>query len=85
MSEDANAENASDTVASALRNLAAAVAGLDDWHPIRDWALKGGGELLPPGGRTGRSVRVCGLAGVRGGGWSRPPADAVVAWRVRPR
>jgi len=45
----ANAGNASDTVASALRELAGAVAGLDDWHLIRDWALKGGGEFhIPP-------------------------------------
>jgi hypothetical protein len=45
MSEGANAENTSDPVASALRDLATAVAGLDDWHLIRDWALKGGGEF----------------------------------------
>lgn len=48
VSEDANAENAGDPVASALGQLAAAVAELDDWHLIRDWALKGGGEFHLP-------------------------------------
>jgi len=52
MSEEVTAENTNDvgdTATSALRDLAAAVAGLDDWSPIRDWALKGGGEFhLPP-------------------------------------
>ena len=49
MSNEAAAENATDAVASALRVLAAEVAGLDDWRPVRDWALKGGGEFhIPP-------------------------------------
>src|SRR5260370_20063309 len=49
MSEEPSAENAGDAVASALGDLATAVTGLDDWHQIRDWALKGGAvNKIPP-------------------------------------
>lgn len=48
MSEDANSQNSGDAALSALHDLAAAVAGLDEWGVIRDWALKGGGELHLP-------------------------------------
>jgi Apea-like HEPN len=63
MSEQANAENTSDVALLALRDLAAAVAGLDDWGPIRDWALKGGGEFhLPPQLSELESYRAAGSA-----------------------
>jgi len=49
MSNEAGAENATDAVASALMDLAAEVAGLDDCRPVRDRALKGGSEFhIPP-------------------------------------
>ena len=49
MSEEPSAENAGDAVASALGDLATAVTGLDDWHQIRVWTLKGGAvNKIPP-------------------------------------
>jgi hypothetical protein len=49
MSEEPSGENANDAVASALSDLATAATGLDDWHQIRDWALKGAAEnQIPP-------------------------------------
>lgn len=49
MSNEAGAENATDAVALALRDLAAAVAELHDWRPVREWVLKGGSESqIPP-------------------------------------
>jgi hypothetical protein len=49
MGEEPGGENADDAVISALGDLATAVAGLDDWHQIRDWALKGAAEnQIPP-------------------------------------
>jgi hypothetical protein len=63
MSEEANADNASDATLSALKDLAAAVVGLDDWNPIRDWALNGGGEFhLPPQLSELESYRAAGIA-----------------------
>lgn len=49
MSEEPSGDNTNDAVASALSDLATAVAGLGDWHQIRDWALKGAAEnQIPP-------------------------------------
>jgi hypothetical protein len=49
MTEEPSPQSADDTVASALSNLATAVAGLADWHRIRDWALKGAADNnIPP-------------------------------------
>lgn len=49
MSEESSGESADDAVAAALGDLATAVAGLDDWRQIRDWALKGGAaNKIPP-------------------------------------
>ena len=63
MSEEANAENAPDAAMSVLRDLAAAVVGLDDWSLIRDWALKGGGEFHLPAQLTELdSYRAAGTA-----------------------
>lgn len=49
MAEEPGSKNADDAVASGLGDLATAVAGVDDWHQIRDWVLKGAAEnKIPP-------------------------------------
>jgi hypothetical protein len=49
MSGEPGGANADDAVAAALGDLAMAVAGLDEWHQIRDWVLKGAAEnKVPP-------------------------------------
>jgi hypothetical protein len=49
VSEEPSGDNTNDAVASGLSDLVTAVAGLGDWHQIRDWALKGAAEnQIPP-------------------------------------
>ena len=48
MSEEPSGETAQDQVATALFELATAVAGLGEWEDVRTWALAGGSELHIP-------------------------------------
>lgn len=63
MSAEPSGENVDDAAASALSALATVVTGLDDWHEIRDWALKGGAEHQIPSQLSGLdSYRAVGTA-----------------------